>query len=131
MKCQIKNFALILALASLAGCGTTEKAMQEKGVTPLSGTELRELLVGSTMNYRNTNGIVSTVNFRADGSAAVSWASGSDIGTWRIAGNTFCSKWNEVRSGQERCSRSYRDGEKYVTFESESGNRLGEYTVSR
>lgn len=115
-----RQITLVLAgaiAASLLGCVTTEKSIKDKGMSALPADELRAVLTSGELEHRSASGNMSTVVFKADGSANVSWGSGSDMGVWKMDGNAFCAKWNEVRGGQEKCFRVYRTSvDEYSVF---------------
>jgi hypothetical protein len=92
--------------------------LADKGLKPLDETELKALYARTrTIKWTNAQGRSGTGEYRTDGTASVNWGTGGAQGRWRVAGNTLCTQYPEVRGGAEGCSRIYKTGEnEYTTF---------------
>lgn len=119
----MKSDRLLAAIALVAGlgivgCATTETSLTEKGLKPLSEAELKSLYARSrTIKWTNAQNTSGTAEYRPDGSTSVNWGTGGSQGRYRIAGDTFCTQYPDVRGGVERCVRTYRTGEnEYRTY---------------
>ena len=107
-----------VAFLMLASCATSEKSLQESGLTPLTHNEL-EMLMSRTRTWRwtNTNGRTGAGRYAEGGDAKVNWRGGQAEGSWRISGDKFCTRYPTVRRGNEFCYTVYKTGEKeYRTF---------------
>lgn len=96
----------LLLWLSIAACATSEQALQRKGLKALTGSQLSALFsrdrAVTWMNART----MGEGSYSADGSASMNWKSGSDTGSWRIEGDTFCTTWTTVRT-REACFTVY------------------------
>lgn len=111
---------VLLGVAVLlpAGCATNEQSLQKRGLSPLSHTKL-EALYSRTRDERflTATGVSGTGKFARDGTAKVAWDGGSADGTWRIKGNTFCTRYASIRGGKENCFTVYQtQPNKYALF---------------
>ena len=104
----------------VAGCKTAEQKVMESGSKPMTQAELqKEHSRDRMVEWSSTNGS-GTASYMADGTASVSWGSGSDTGKWWIADGKFCQKWMQARGGSENCYTTYRIGEnRYERFSAE------------
>lgn len=109
---------LVLGFGLVVGCATTEKGLAEKGLKPLTESELKALYSRTrTTKWTNAQNRSGTGEYRVDGTAQVNWGTGGALGRYRIVGNTLCTQYPEVRGGAESCSRVYKTGEnEYTTF---------------
>lgn len=115
----------------MVGCATTEKALQDRGLQPLSGAELRSIYgkprVGtftSAQNFQNE------FRIHGDGTYTASWYGGSDKGRYRIDGDLYCTTISVINAGREVCSRVYKvSANELVTFTSD-GEYRGRATFS-
>lgn len=104
-------FASFFFLA-FAGASPTS-AMAEQ----LTGSELRDLLAGETINLSAPFGSLpitySPAGRMVAKSAVMAVFSGiyKDTGTWRINGNSFCQKWKTWNGGREQCFSVRRKGQ--------------------
>ena len=101
---------LALLLSSGLGCAPAVS----KDAVPLSGEELKTLIVGNTFEggYQAKQlVIVFYANGRLRGSLGLT---GSDGGTWKIEGDDYCQHWNRYFSASEGCYAWYPRGDGYV-----------------
>lgn len=96
----------------IAGCATmSEKALQEKGMRPMTEAELRALNAQPMSGTFVANtGIRGEMRSTPDGKVSLAWPGGSSNGTYRINGNQVCSTHPTIDNGQERCLRVYQTG---------------------
>ena len=73
--------AAFAPLALLAGCATV-------GDSPS-----RDSLAGSTLRMTATNGAVTTLRFRGDGTVSARFGRGTLEGRWRVADRRLCFDW--------------------------------------
>jgi hypothetical protein len=102
----------------LAGCAPTEKALRERGLSPLTQSEL-EALYSRTWTFRGTlpEGLKWTGTYTPDGVVKVDWRQGADEGSWRIIGGKFCMTFKVILNGEERCVTVYKTGgNEYTAF---------------
>ena len=108
------GFGTIVAAAflTLLGCATTEQALRARGLSPLSQGEL-EALYARTRTIRGSSpdclGLLGT--YTQEGGARLDWGRGAAAGSWRIAEDKFCTKYQGIRNGEERCLTIYKTGE--------------------
>jgi hypothetical protein len=119
---------LAAVLIVLAGCALTEKALQERGLSPLTQSEL-EAMFSRTRTFHRTNaeGGSGTVTYTPAGVVKLDWIQGADEGFWWIAGDKFCVKYNikykPILRGGERCFTVYKTGEnEYKAFNAEGSS---------
>ena len=94
----------VFSAALLFGCAGNQAALEKSGAKQMTGSELKERYSKErNASWTNVRGSSGTATRRPDGTALVDWGSGSDTGTWRIVGDTLCSKWQTAREGKEYC----------------------------
>lgn len=115
---------LILTGFARAEQETSQKALQANGVAPLTQSELETLMSRSrTARFAGKNNVTGTVTYAQEGTAKVGWNGGSDVGSWRINGDKFCTKYKKIRNGFETCFTFYKTGEnEYQLFFFPEGN---------
>lgn len=77
---------------------------------PLTGDEIRKMLVGKKVFARAGNGNLTDFYMNADQTARVSIGNLNDEGTWRMTETGYCATWKQIRQGQERCFTVVRRG---------------------
>ena len=111
----------------LSGCPPTEKALRERGLSPLTQSEL-EAVFSRTKTIRGTTaeGVTWTGPYTPDGVVKVDWRQGSDEGSWRITGGKFCAKYKVMYDGEERCHTIYKTGKnEFKGFNAKGGVSAG------
>ncbi len=89
--------SLVPALLGVVLCAANA---QDVDVTP---KEIQEQWVGKTMSGSLPNGGPVSMQLRPDGSGKVVVATIPYRGTWRLSDTGYCTAWDGIRSGQERC----------------------------
>ena len=97
---------------------------QEQPVTP---KEIQDTWVGRTMVGTTASGAPATVRLQADGAASLAAGSTNDTGTWRLSEQGYCTTWNRIRAGQERCFTVRRIGATMSVFNPD-GSLSGQFT---
>lgn len=73
----------------------------------VSAEEMTALFTGDTRWAWRNDRAQGIADYRADGTAAARWTTGaggrSTVGTWRLQDDTLCTRWRDVRPGQETC----------------------------
>jgi hypothetical protein len=102
----------------LSGCATTEKSLQERGLTPLTHNDLETLLSRTrTVRWTSAKGVAGTGTYTQDGTAKLAWNGGGTEGSWRVSGDKFCTKYPTIRNGNETCFTMYKTSEsEYQSF---------------
>jgi hypothetical protein len=113
-------FGAILAAVflTLVGGATTEKSLRERGLSPLTQSEL-EALYARTRVIRGSSpdGLGLTGTYTKEGGARLDWGRGAAEGSWRIIEGKFCTKYKVIRDGEERCFTIYKTEEnEYKAF---------------
>ena len=124
------GFLLLFAFVLFAqGCATPEQQMKDSGAELLTQSELEELFsVDRTARIVANKGTTVTVSYSPGGSQKVTYAGGSDEGSYRFDNGMFCSKWNKIRDGKEKCGRFYKiDENEYVSVSSDGKNSIKIY----
>ena len=109
----------------LSGCTATEKALRERGFSPLTQSELEALYsrartVHGTMDFASAESERVTWTYTPDGVVKVDWIEGAAEGSWWIAGGKFCRKFKVIAHGKEFCVTIYKTGKnEYNAFHSE------------
>lgn len=83
----------------------------------LSQDQIKSEIVGKTWNWKNSRG---EGTMQLDSSGAVNVTTNSsllpkDSGTWRLDGNSLCTKFKKLRRGKEECATYSKNGNAYVT----------------
>ena len=124
------------AVTALVACqqGPTAEQMAEQGVEPLSGSEIRNTVIGNTLYTTGTSSDGTRWQWaghymkggKARGRAWWNGGQNEGKGAWRIDGNLLCSKWGpeDWGEGGENCQRFYKDGKKitYIVVEGPDDN---------
>lgn len=131
----MKRFLFRAVFAALfitfASCAITEKSLRDKGLSPLSHSELQALHARTrTLKGTTANGDSATGTYTADGVAKINWGKGEAEGTWRIKDGKFCTTYATLRSGEERCFTVYKTGDnEYTSFNPDGSlNATASYT---
>ena len=111
----LHSLCLVAYLLALLG-GCAGNTLDEPEGAPLSGAEIKKLIVGNTVN-----GAVGAESFSFYYQAPVSVSGvigvqgGNDSGTWKIVGeDTYCNEWDSFFDGVERCYQWYRTERGYI-----------------
>ena len=130
-------FLTMVGIALLAaGCAFREPAPvreltpAEKGMTPLSGSEVRSILNKTRYSWQAAQGATGTAITTGDGRVRVMWDTGAVNGRIRFTDTGYCSRFEGVRNGAEDCYRLYRNGPKGFTVVRQDGTPSGTITLS-
>ena len=106
------------AFLTLVGCATTEHALRERGLAPLTHSELEALYTRTrTIRGSSPDGLGLTGTSTQEGGARLDWGRGAAEGSWRITAGKFCTKYKGIRDEKERCFTIYKTGEnEYKAF---------------
>jgi hypothetical protein len=107
--------AMVAAVSlTLGGCTTTEHSLRTRtrGLAPLAHSELEALYARTrTIRGRSPDGLGLLGTFTPEGGARLDWGRGAAEGSWRMSGGKFCTKYQGIRNGEERCVTIYKTGE--------------------
>jgi len=104
----------ILSLAALAGCAGNK--MNKPEGEPLSGDEIKTLIIGNTVDgaigaqsfsyyYKSSVSVSGTIGMNGD----------DDSGTWNIKDNDiYCNEWDSFFDGVQRCYKWYKTERGYI-----------------
>lgn len=102
-----------IAVLMLSSCATTEKSMQERGLTPLTHNQLKTLMSRTrTTHWTTAENVTGTGTYLDDGSAEITWGGRAAQGAWRITGDKFCTRYPTIRKGNDVCYTLFKTGEK-------------------
>ena len=112
--------AVMLASGGSADAQTTPPSRDEltaKGLQPLDGPALTQLLAGNTLYHVvPANGFKVPIHYRADGSRVVRLRGQETASKWRVEGNTVCE--DSVFLNREVCREIFSiDGTKGAVCE--------------
>jgi hypothetical protein len=137
---MLKQNKLLLAFplfsALLLGCQTTGQPPINKG-TPLSGTEIKEIFSGNTVEGKHhEQGRQFRQYYHPNGTlAATSDDYGrrpdSDFGTWSVEGNRRCTQFKKWGEGKKWCREIYKNGDSLQTFSQKSGKLRETFSVKQ
>ncbi len=103
--------ALSMALATAVWMGA---AQAQDG--PVSGQEIQQTWSGKELQGTSLQGARVFLKLETDGKASFSVGNISDTGTWRIHDQGYCTTWQRVRAGEERCFTVIRSGGRFNVF---------------
>jgi hypothetical protein len=144
MKLSVKTLIACAGLAALAACAAEEPAALGPSVNndqtkpALNGEQIRSLIVGQTATGPISGShIMFKMYVAADGTATADRPTGIEHGTWHVADNQWCVRWENYRAGQEYCERVYPNGANYKfvnttmedLFTFQPGNQIGAPTT--
>src|SRR5712692_4677158 len=112
---------LATVFIGLSGCAPIEKSLRERGLSPLTQSEL-EVLYSRARTVHGTiaQGVRWTGTYAPDGVVKVDWRQGADEGSWWITGGKFCRKFKVIDDGKEFCVTIYKTGKnEYKAFNSD------------
>jgi hypothetical protein len=127
---------LVLGLA-LGGCALmppspigeppapAEPTPAEKGMKPLTGTEVRSILHKARYRWQAAQGATGTAITSGDGRIRVMWETGAANGHIRFTDTGYCSRFQGVRNGVEDCYSLYRTGPRDFTVVRQDGTPSG------
>jgi hypothetical protein len=92
-----------IAAAALlaAACATTQEQGKQAAV-PVGPEEVQRELVGRTWTVMLPDGQPATEHFNANGTVDIRGGL-NDNGHWRLWEKGYCTTWQRMRSGAERC----------------------------
>ena len=107
---------------TLGGCKTPAPGLIEPGQKPLTGEEIKELLVGSSVVGSTqdiyTGGAIFgsnyTIFYPSYGKFRGSLGYATDQGVWSVRGNIYCRTWDNWLDNEETCYRFYKKGNKVI-----------------
>ena len=121
--------ALVGAALLAAGCAVLEPEREptpaEKGMKPLSGSEVRSILNKTRYSWQAAQGATGTAVTTGDGRVRVMWETGAANGRIRFNETGYCSRFEGVRNGVEDCYLLYRTGPKTITVVRHDGTPSG------
>jgi hypothetical protein len=91
----MRVWAMVLGVL-LAACAPLEPG------TPVGVDEIQRELVGKTWQVKVPNGAPATEQFHKDGRVVINGGL-NDVGTWRFSEDGYCTAWQRIRHGDERC----------------------------
>ena len=116
---------------TLSSCALTEQSLRDKGISPLSQSELQALYARPrTIQGTSAAGDRVTGSYTPEGMAKLQWSNGGAEGSWRIKDGKFCTTYSTLRGGEERCFTVYKTGDnEYKSFNPDSSlNVTASYT---
>lgn len=81
----------------------------------LKPDDIKNLLVGKKVLAQAGSGPMFDFQMNADGAASTS-AAGGDTGKWRLSADGYCTTWNKIRAGTERCFKVTKTGANYFVI---------------
>ena len=132
---RLPTVALLLAL--VAGCAAPlppvseppppprQPTPAERGLKPLSGPEVRQILTKARYRWQGAQGATGTAITSGDGRVRVMWETGAVNGRIRFDESGYCSRFEGVRNGVEDCYRLYRTGPRDFTVVRQDGTPSG------
>ena len=107
------KYQMILAMAgvaTLAACANAGQQMAEKGIKPMTATQVQETFVGKTTCGKSARGNENCTYFGANGqvSAKDYTYGGSNAGTYTVDGQgQLCLTWTQDKRWPSSCVRAY------------------------
>lgn len=86
----------------------------------LKPDQIQTLLVGKKVIAQVGNGPMFDFQMNPDFTATTS-AAGGDTGKWRMSDDGYCTTWNKIRAGSERCFRVSKVGFNHVVIGPDGG----------
>ncbi len=77
---------------------------------PVPPKEIQETWVGKDLTGTTVAGAPVLMRLVSDGKASIKAGATSDVGTWRLSDRGYCTTWQVIRPGQERCFTVVRSG---------------------
>ena len=122
---------MVAVVLLAAGCTVMEPVPvreptpAEKGMTPLSGAEVKAILNKARYSWQAAQGATGTAITSGDGRVRVMWETGAVNGRIRFTETGYCSRFEGVRNGIEDCYRLYRTGAQDFTVVRQDGTPSG------
>lgn len=119
-----------------AGCAfrepmpVREPTPEEKGMTPVPGSEVKAILNKARYSWQAAQGATGTAITSGDGRVRVMWETGAANGRIRFTDTGYCSRFEGVRNGIEDCYRLYRTGPRAYTVVRQDGTPSGTITLA-
>lgn len=112
--CAVLPIALTMTVLAACANKASESEFQTSGnKQPMSADEIRNAFVGNSLAGTAKDGSRFYVYFPDQTTLRGVWTKGSyvdrDSGTWSVTQDgVYCSEWNVLRDGGEKCWRIYR-----------------------
>ena len=103
--------SMVFVLLLFSGCAPSQQTWHDAGLKPLTHDELENLFSRrrttrwTSSEYRKGAGA-----YDRGGAAKLNWYKGEAVGSWRIVGDTFCTKYPKIHGGNESCFTFYKTG---------------------
>ena len=131
LKTLFLGASLLAVLFMLSGCGPSRESLRKRGLSPLTHSELESLFSRRrTTRWTSAEGVNGAGAYDEGGAAKLNWRHGQATGSWRIVGDTLCTKYPKIRQGSENCFSLYRtrDNEYQLYFPDGAFNATVEFT---
>jgi len=96
-----------LFVSTFLSCAISEINLKETGAKLLGQQELIELFSQDRVATLSSSSGAVEKHYLPDGTQKMIWPGGGDEGRYEIENGQFCSKWKEMRAGEEECYRIY------------------------
>lgn len=115
-------------IVGLSGCASTEAKLQEKGLSSLSGNDIKQAINGNTLVGKTFDGYSFTTKYTTNGKMSAKGSGGSDTGKWSVESDKFCMQWSKWRKGVKNCHSVYQDGTTFYSVKS-SGSLESTFSI--
>jgi len=112
---------IAVALAIAAGPGIILPA--SASAANMTAAQIEEKVIGRTLGFETDSGLAGEIHYAPAGTSTIE-VDGlfSDKGTWRFNGDEFCTRWDIIRDGEEKCTDFHQVDE--TTFEVSDGTKV-------
>ncbi len=114
MNTWLKIAAALVVTVGLAAC-TAQQQLETSGKKALTAAEMKKRFKGgAAVDWVTPKGAKGSDVYVADGSAyrISETAKKEGPGSWRLAGNKLCTKWETFNGGKESCVTLYKIAKK-------------------
>ncbi|MBN2760181.1 MAG: hypothetical protein JXQ79_06755 [Rhodobacteraceae bacterium] len=102
-------FAILAAGTMLAGCMTTTNGLASRDFQKMTGTEIRQILPGNSLDGKDNDGRY-VIHYTSASTMTIRYRGRVETGVWRVTGDQYCRRWQTFGNGKERCVTMYRKG---------------------
>lgn len=71
----------------------------------MDAAQIEDKIIDRPLNFKTASGATGEIFYSSSGTSKIDVGDAfTDTGTWRLNGNEFCTKWDIIRAGEEKCT---------------------------
>lgn len=89
----------------------------------MDAAQIEDKIIDRPLNFKTASGATGEIFYSSSGTSKIEVGDDfTDTGTWRLNGNEFCTTWDIIRAGEEKCTDFHQTSED--SFEVSDGTQV-------